>query len=87
MATDLGEAGGDGCLRRWVVDDHPPVAFEVATHGRVTGEFDAVQQHVTLHGPGEVQPLAHLLGGGEETIHLVEIEPCYSASTMKWGWP
>ena len=26
------------------------------------------------HGPGEVQPLANLLGGGQQTIDLVEVE-------------
>jgi hypothetical protein len=61
-------------LRVGVVDDHPPVAFEVAAHRRMAGDVDALEQFLVRHRPGEIEPLADLLGGLQEEVGLIEIE-------------
>ena len=72
--ADGGEVLGDLRLGVGVVDDHPPVAFQVAAHRRMVREIDALEQFLVRNGPREVEPLADLLGGGEETVRLLEIE-------------
>ena len=65
---------GDGGLELRVVDHEPPVALLVAAHRRVAGDVDALQQQLPRHRPGEVEALAHLLGGGEEVIGGGEVD-------------
>jgi len=40
----------------------------------VLGDVDALEEQLPGHGPLEVEPLADLLGGGEEAVDLGEIE-------------
>ena len=40
----------------------------------MAGDVDALEQQLAGHRPGEVEPLAHLLGGGQQSIDLVEVE-------------
>ena len=72
--ADLGEPFGDVRLEVRVGDDQPPVALEVAAHRRVVGDLDDLQQFVGRDRPCEVESLAHLLGGGQQSFDLVEVE-------------
>ena len=72
--TDGSEPFGDLGLEVLVGDDQPTVAFEVAAHRGVVGDLDDLQQGVVRDRPCQVEPLANLLGGGQQSIDLVEVE-------------
>ena len=40
----------------------------------MTGDVDALEEFGVRNGSVEIEPLANLLGGLEETVGLVEIE-------------
>ena len=59
----------------FLVADHDPAAAGiVAARRRLLREVDALEDELVTDPAVEVEPLAHGPGGGEQAIHLVEIE-------------
>ena len=78
--ADGGVGLGDGGLQIGVVDHHPSVALAVAAHRCVAGDVDALQEELAWHRPGEVEALAHLLGGGEQVVSGREVDVRHALS-------
>ncbi len=73
-SADLGVDLADLRLELGVVDDHPAVALEIATHGGGLGDVDAIEHELDVDGPLEVEAFANLLGGGQQAIGLGRIK-------------